>query len=587
VRYRRLVIALAVTAMGIVNLSSALLSHPPDRLQALRHLVPTEVLDTSRTFTLLSGTLLLVTGWGLARGKRRAYVAALFLCALSVPINVLKALDVEEAAVAAAVMFLLGVHSDAFRVKSREWTLADLRSGTIWLGIALVIYSVLGCWVLERRYGEAASPGRAALEAAHRLLGVGAPALVLSPTLPQREVRVVEWFLGSLPLTGLTLLAGLAIAFLRPVAHRARHRGEIGRVKALVRDFGLCSVAPFAAVEGNDYFFSPNGRAVIAYRFESNTLLAVGEPLGPAEEIGPTLERFADFCAEHDWRFAFFQTRAESLPHFERLGWHAVHIGEEPVIPTDRFTLEGSAMGDVRRAVYRAEKGGLAARMVFPDSGGLRALPDGEDLLAQLKVVSAEWMRGRRGGEKGFCMSRFDAAALQDAWLAVAWDQAARRAEAFVTWVPLPARRGWVLDLMRRRAEAPSGSMELLVAKSVEAARARGDAFLSLALAPLAQVPEGVPAGAGVQADPAREFLVRHLAAFYDFKNLFRWKRKFQPAFEDRHLVYPDPLSLMPIAVALVRAQSPGGLRAYVRSGGGEANAAAGEEASLTVASPE
>ena len=81
--------------MGAIDLASAALSRPSDRLRALRHLVPNEVLDTSRTFTLLAGALLLVTAWGLARGKRRSFVFALFLCAVSVPVNMLKAFDLE------------------------------------------------------------------------------------------------------------------------------------------------------------------------------------------------------------------------------------------------------------------------------------------------------------------------------------------------------------------------------------------------------------------------------------------------------------------------------------------------------------
>ena len=61
----RPLLALAVAAMGVVDLLSALLSHPPERVRALRHLVPTDVLDTSRTFTLLAGALLLLTANGL------------------------------------------------------------------------------------------------------------------------------------------------------------------------------------------------------------------------------------------------------------------------------------------------------------------------------------------------------------------------------------------------------------------------------------------------------------------------------------------------------------------------------------------
>lgn len=69
---RRILLSLAVAAMGVIDVMSALLSRLPERLLALRHVVPTEILDTSRTFTLLAGTLLLVTAWdfGAASGAR-------------------------------------------------------------------------------------------------------------------------------------------------------------------------------------------------------------------------------------------------------------------------------------------------------------------------------------------------------------------------------------------------------------------------------------------------------------------------------------------------------------------------------------
>ena len=64
--------------------------------------------------------------------------------------------------------------------------------------------------------------------------------------------------------------------------------------------------------------------------------------------------------------------------------------------------------------------------------------------------------------------------------------------------------------------------------------------------------------------DRNREFLMEHLARFYDFKGLFRWKRRFDPAFEDRYLVYPAPFELPRVALALIRAQSPAGLLSYL-----------------------
>ena len=116
--------------------------------------------------------------------------------------------------------------------------------------------------------------------------------------------------------------------------------------------------------------------------------------------------------------------------------------------------------------------------------------------------------------------------------------------------------------------------MDLLVVKAVEAAKERGDSLLSLSLSALARVGQELTPDA--QADPAerpgeaetdraREFLSQHLARFYDFKGLFQWKRKFDPEFEDRYLVYPGSLALPRVALAPARAQSPGGFSSYLR----------------------
>ena len=576
--FRRAMLSLAVAAMGLVDLLSAFLSHPPERLVAIRHLLPTEVLDTSRTFTLMAGALLLVTAWGLRRGKRRAYVSALFLCAVSVPMNVLKALDLEEALVATGLMFFLALSADAFRVRSRGLSPATLRSRALWFAVALLVYSLAGSWVLERVYGVSLSWERAWRDAGYYLFGIGEPVAIVTRPLPLAAERVVTWYHRSLPILGLSLALLMALASLRPARYRGRHRIEAGRVAELLRLHGDSSVSAFALSPDTDYFFSRNGRAVIAYRFESDTLLAIGDPIGPPEERAPLLREFEQYCRDRDWQFALFQARPEHLDLYRSLGWRWLHIGEDPVLWTDRFTLEGGAVAEARRAVRKAEKAGLEALHFFPGASDVAPIPS-DELIDSLRDISNEWLRAHPGGERQFCMGRFDPSHLRDVWLAVALSPE-RRVEGFVTWEPIWARRGWALDLMRRRLDCVPGTMEFLTVRSVEAARARGDHMLSLALSALARVgvetsPDaaadgpGVPPPAGdtraAETDRAREFLMEHLARFYDFKGLFQWKKKFNPAFEDRYLVYPGPLALPRVTLALVRAQSPGGLGAYLR----------------------
>jgi phosphatidylglycerol lysyltransferase len=560
-----------VATQGVINLLSAFLSHPPDRLVALRRLVPTAVIDTSRTFTMLSGLLLLVTALGLRNGKRRAFVIALFLCAVSVPVNLLKAIDLEEAIAASTLMFLLAISGDSFRVKSRELSLADIRWSGFLATVGFAFYAVGGCWVLLHSVGGGASFVGAIKEAVHTLTGLGSSSLPPLREMTHRQHRGTVWFLDSLHVTAATIIVGFVLSALRPVVHTSRHRAERYRVADLLRQYGDSSVSEFALAPDSDYFFSANGRAVIAYRFESNALLAIGDPIGPEEDIPELLRGFARFCREHDWAFAFFQSRPERLPIYEALGWRSIHIGEDPVLHPSTFTLEGSAMGEVRRAVRKMEESGWECRHYLPGVNPLDAAHDTDGVLDQLRAISTEWLRSRVGSEKGFCMGRFDPEHLARSWVSVAWHPGERRAAAFLTWNQVPARDGWALDLMRRRREAPNGTMEFLIAKSVEAARDRGDDMLSLSLSALAKVDpdEGRPKPAtpapAEGADRLRVFLMDHLSRFYDFQGLFHWKKKFSPEFEDRYLVYGEPLSLPRVVLALARAQSPGGLLSYLR----------------------
>ena len=561
----RSALALAVAGMGIVDLLSALWSHPPERLLALRRLMPTEVLDTSRTFTLLAGALLLVTAWGLRAGKRRAFVAAMFLCALSVPVNVLKAFDFEEAIVASALLFVLGVSAEAFRVRSRAPSWAMFRSRSLWVVAALLLYAAGGSWLLENAYGHPLSLTAAFAEAWQRLTGLGRPVAIVPPGVPLAERRILEWFLRSLPVLSVTMALGLALAALRPARHRRRHRTESERVAELLRVHGTSSVCSFALADDADYFFSRNGRAVVAYRFESDVLLAIGDPIGPEEELRPLLADFERFCRDHDWAWGFFQARTELLDLYRGMGWKALHVGEDPVLDPSTFQLEGAAVADARRLSRRAEREGLEVRHFVPASASLEGPRDGElaGLRDQLQQVSNEWLALRPEGEKGFCVGRFDGASLRHSWLAVAWNRLTRRVEGFLTWEPVWARRGWALDLMRRRRTAAAGTMELLVVRSIEEAKRRGDAMLSLSLSALAEVEHEDDTGSE-EFTRERAFLRRHLARFYDFEGLFRWKSKFDPHFEDRWLIYPSPLALPRVAFALVRAQRPGGLTSYL-----------------------
>src|SRR2546426_5666455 len=116
----RVVFALAVGAMGVINDLTVLLPTRPGRLallgSLLNQLAPFApsiwpVLSTGRTLALILGFFLLVIAFGLARGKRRAWQLALLLLPLSALAHLAKGLAVGEALL--ALLLWLGLFGNA------------------------------------------------------------------------------------------------------------------------------------------------------------------------------------------------------------------------------------------------------------------------------------------------------------------------------------------------------------------------------------------------------------------------------------------------------------------------------------------
>jgi phosphatidylglycerol lysyltransferase len=134
------------------------------------------------------------------------------------------------------------------------------------------------------------------------------------------------------------------------------------------------------------------------------------------------------------------------------------------------------------------------------------------------------------------------------------------RVMAFVSWLPYRAGTAAVLDLMRKRRDAVSGTMDLLLAESLLALKAAGLVEASLANAPLANV--GEPR---TTLERGVSLLFESMNSIYGYKSLFQFKKKFAPRWEGRYLVYPRGADLPRIAYAMTSVHGSGGLLGLLR----------------------
>jgi phosphatidylglycerol lysyltransferase len=186
-----------------------------------------------------------------------------------------------------------------------------------------------------------------------------------------------------------------------------------------------------------------------------------------------------------------------------------------------------------------------------------------EAVFAGMQRISAQWLDARKvQTQMGFSMGRFPADWSQDLLTVVALDSQGQT-QAFLTWTPLYAGNGWALDIMRRGEETPPGAMELLIAYSIEWAKAHGYTRMSLGLAPLAGLDREMSATTcdaiepGLRA-PSSSLLERCAASLHRrgialgaYRSLYAFKAKFQPTWEARYLIVSEGQALPCILLAL------------------------------------
>ncbi|NJN04927.1 MAG: DUF2156 domain-containing protein [Leptolyngbyaceae cyanobacterium RM1_1_2] len=72
---------------------------------------------------------------------------------------------------------------------------------------------------------------------------------------------------------------------LRPVIFRTQAMAaERQSAEAIVKKFGHSALARLTLLEDKSYYFSPGGQSVIAYVPKGRGAIALGDPIGPADD---------------------------------------------------------------------------------------------------------------------------------------------------------------------------------------------------------------------------------------------------------------------------------------------------------------
>jgi phosphatidylglycerol lysyltransferase len=525
----RLTIAVATGLIGLADMLSIIFPKPNWDMVLGTWTVNTHY--GMHKLIVVCGFVLLMLFSGLMRGKREAWSTAVIFLFLSTLFHLLGGGQVFMSILTGGLVVLLVLCSRFFQARSDP---PSLWRGYLALlgGLGVVTLYTIGGFLLLYDQFEPLIDQYGIEEVllrlfthAHLYLTPGTEAFVFGRVLPMLCLSAIIY--------GVVMV-------LRPVA-ATFFPGEQERQTAatLTRLYGKNSISYFALSPDKSYFFSASGKSVISYVLEGRVAVVAGDPIGPEEEMLATIQQFLAFCSEQDWTTVFWQVRDTTVDLYRNAGLHLLKIGEDAIIAPQTFTLAGNAMANVRSSAKRAEKEGI--RIVITHGH----VEDSEQL-AQMEVISRTWLASKGSSEMGFSMGHFDPYGDDEQIYALAVD-GNNKLHAFVTFVPIYGRHGWALDLMRRAEQAAPGTMELLLARSIEYLKKEGNDIVSLGLAPLSNVHPADETFVRTSID----FLTHHFGNPDKNCSLFTFKKKFQPQWESRYLVYSHTLTLPNVGWAL------------------------------------
>jgi lysylphosphatidylglycerol synthetase-like protein (DUF2156 family) len=335
------------------------------------------------------------------------------------------------------------------------------------------------------------------------------------------------------------LVLAFALAFRAVVERAGPTEDDRARAQALVRKYGSDTLAPFALRDDKSYFFSSDGRAMVAYTFVSGYALVAADPIGAPESIERVLDEFLAYCRGRAWHVAFLAVREQDMPLYRAHGFRSVYLGDEAIIRCDRFTLEGGALKQVRAAVKRVGRNHHFRLMRESD-----ASPAMVDALNEIR----ERWRGK-APERGFTMELGQDVRGEnpDFLLALALDED-EHPVAFLRLVPCYGTDpGYSLDLMQRDPDSVNGVTEFLIANAALALGERGFRRLSMNFAAWGRLFDATASLSFGQRVLKR--VAEVLNPFFQIESLRDFNEKFAPEWLPRSIVVEDPAAMPKVGI--------------------------------------
>jgi phosphatidylglycerol lysyltransferase len=533
------VVPMVIGFMGLINLFSAVFPRSYQKMTPLESWLPLDVSQRSRPIMLFSGLVLLQVTGSLRQHKALAWYVATIALGISLLLHITHAFDLHHSLVAGLLLTYLIYFRRRFYARSDPVSVKRALIMIPLIGLFVLLYGTIGLHNLRAQFNweSATTPLSEAFQA-----GI----LIMDPNVNPLTEHAAR-FLGSLQIAGWLGRLYILILLLRPVILRYREKIPQEAITEIFNQQSRNSLSAFAIQSDKHHLLVTEGRGLVAYVTRGSVAIACGDPLSSENDFKVSVQEFLSYCRKNGWTPCIYESAELWLPVYQGLGLRSLKIAEEAILDLQEFSLAGGKRAKLRSMVHKIAKTEMKVWQYDRKNSPNPAIDE------QLETISEDWLKEKRLGELGFTIGGFSLEDLNQVYVFVCGTK--DKIEAFCSWLPYRQGKAVVLDLMRKRRSAVSGTMDFLLTHSLFELQKFSILEASLANAPLANVAElRGPLDRGVA------LLFENMNFFYGYKNLFQFKNKFAPCWTGRYLIYPPGANLVRIAYALAKVHHLGGL---------------------------
>lgn len=292
---------------------------------------------------------------------------------------------------------------------------------------------------------------------------------------------------------------------------------------AELRRWGYGTHSFLSLYRGFTHFRQDSVDGYIPFVETEKLILVAGEPVASADALPVLLRGLMRLTIEKEKTLAILPASSNCHACFKKMGFDRVYIGKEPIFDLKALPKFPKS---IRLAVNRAERLGISIKS-YEDK-----------YAAQVEGLCNYWQDSRELPALQFLFQLRPLYLREYKQFFLAVDKNDKLL-AFLSCSPIYGRNGWYLEDLIRDEHAPNGTTELLMTKALESLACEGYEMATLALAPLAGMPESDESHPKLNRILRLAF--RRLSFVYHFQTLEYFKGKFKPSKWEPNYLYFYP----------------------------------------------